>query len=132
MGSKHKVFRIRLDNAPVNELRGGRGLTASLVGPAASGTNSIDLHLNVLRPKTGPGPRHFHERAENIYWVQEGCIEVRLDDDTVTLGPDELLLIPPGVVHGTRNPGESDARFIEIYVPAGEDFHIVDSFNDER
>lgn len=119
-------FRLNLDNAPLKELRGNRGLSASLIGPAISGTTSIDLHLNLLRPESGPGPRHFHQRAENIYWVLEGCIEVRLDDDTLTLGPDELLVIRPGLVHETRNPGDVDARFIEIYVPAGDDFHIVD------
>lgn len=127
MPKRQGVFQLSLDNAPLKELRGGRGSSAGLVGPSISGTDSIDLHFNILRPSTGPGPDHFHERAENIYWVQEGCIEVRFEDRTVTLGPNEVLLIPPGVVHGTRNPGEAEARFIEIYIPAGEDFHIVDA-----
>lgn len=126
MGRDNGVFRLSLDHAPLKELRGNRGLSASLVGPATSGTDSIDLHLNLLRPGSGPGPRHFHERAENIYWVLEGYIEVRLVDETLTLGPDELLVIPPGVVHETANPGDVDARFIEIYLPAGDDFHIVE------
>jgi len=126
MRDKQEVFQLRLDEAPIKELRGERGISSSLIGPYVSGTTSIDLHRNILRPHSGPGPRHFHRQAENIYWVQEGSIEVRLDNRTVTLGPDEIILIPPGVVHGTSNPGESDAKFIEIYIPAGDDFHIVE------
>ena len=41
-------------------------------------------------------------------------------------GPGEVAFIPPGVRHQAGNCGDTVARVLEIYAPAGEDFHIVD------
>ena len=38
----------------------------------------------------------------------------------------EVAVIPPGVRHQAGNCGDKIARVLEIYAPAGEDFHIVD------
>lgn len=130
MISGMSVFRTRLGDAPVNELRLGRGRSRQLIHPSFAGTDTIDLHLNELDPDSGRGPRHYHRDAENIYWVLDGSIEVGLPDETVVLTRDELLLIPAGVIHETSNPGPDVARFIEIYVPAGDDFHIVQENDD--
>ena len=50
---------------------------------------------------------------------------LRLEAKLVHLEGEDVLFIPPGVVHRTSNPGEEVARFIEIYAPAGKDFHVV-------
>lgn len=126
MPVKRQVSRVRVAESPTKELRGGRGITRLLINPSTTGIDRLDLHLNELRPDSGPGPSHFHETADNIYWVLEGWIEVKLTDESIVLEKDELLHIPPGVVHATSNPGQETARFIEIYAPAGNDFHIVD------
>jgi mannose-6-phosphate isomerase-like protein (cupin superfamily) len=60
-----------------------------------------------------------------VYIVLSGSIEVDIDEDTIALGADDVLFIPPGVVHATSNPGSDVAVFIEVYAPAGEDFHVV-------
>lgn len=96
-----------------------------MLHPDTSGIEEIDLHINELEPQSGPGPSHFHEKALNIYLVLDGSIRVALPDGPIVLEQDELLSIPPGVVHETSNPGEKTARFVEIYLPAGDDFHIV-------
>jgi quercetin dioxygenase-like cupin family protein len=37
-----------------------------------------------------------------------------------------VAFITPGVRHAAGNAGDTVARVIEIYAPAGQDFHIVD------
>ncbi len=45
-----------------------------------------------------PGP-HLHESSDEAYVVLEGSIDVRAEDDTVHVGPDEALVVGAGVVH---------------------------------
>jgi mannose-6-phosphate isomerase-like protein (cupin superfamily) len=97
-----------------------------LVDEEHGGARNVDIHVNHLAAGSGPGPRHYHERAENVYVVLDGTIEVEIEGEVVTLAPDDVLFIPPGLIHATSNPGSEAATFIEIYAPAGRDFHIVD------
>jgi mannose-6-phosphate isomerase-like protein (cupin superfamily) len=124
MGS-HEAYRNSLESAPRRPLRGGRGESVRLVDEEVGSAANVDLHLNYLYPGSGPGPRHYHERAENVYLVLDGTIEVEVGNEVVSLAADEVLMIPPGVVHATSNPGDRTAVFLEIYAPAGADFHVV-------
>lgn len=119
-------FITSLSSAPKASLRRGRGHSLRLVDGDLGAARNVDLHVNELSPGSGPGPRHYHERAENVYVVLSGAIEVEIEGSTHRLEADDVLFIPPGRVHATSNPGSEPARFIEIYAPAGADFHIVD------
>jgi len=119
-------FFTSLGSAPRRALRGDRGESIRLVDDEQGGACNVDLHVNHLAPESGPGPRHYHRRAENVYMVLSGVIEVEVDGEISTLEPDDVLFIPPGVIHSTSNPGPETATFVEIYAPAGHDFHIVD------
>lgn len=59
-------------------------------------------------------PSHWHEAIEIIY-VLEGTAVVTLFDQTVTLGPGQLLLINSGLVHASRCP--SGNRTILVQIP---------------
>ena len=56
----------------------------------------------------------------------EKAVEAIVEDKKYRLGPGEVAFIPPGVRHAAGNCGDTVARVIEIYAPAGQDFHIVD------
>ena len=43
--------------------------------------------------------RHYHRRAEEIYFVLEGAGEMELDGDRRDVGPGDAVLIPPGSWH---------------------------------
>jgi mannose-6-phosphate isomerase-like protein (cupin superfamily) len=125
MGTKPPFF-TSLGDAPRQALRADRGESLRLVDGEQGGARNVDVHVNYLAAGSGPGPRHYHQVAENIYIVLSGVIEVNIEGDISKLEADDVLLIPPGVVHSTSNPGPHTATFIEIYAPAGNDFHIVD------
>ena len=122
---KAQPYATNLSQADRRALRGDRGESILLVDELHGPASNVDLHLNILEPDSGPGPAHYHKRAENIHLVLSGCIDVEIAGETRHLEREDVLFIPPGVVHRTSNPGEEIARFIEIYAPAGEDFQVV-------
>jgi len=116
---------MRIEDAPVKIMRWDRGKTLRLVDEA-DGAKNVDVHINLINIDSGPGPTHYHAQAENIYIVLEGTVEAIVEGKKYRLGPGEVAFIPPGVHHAAGNCGDTIARVIEIYAPAGQDFHIVD------
>ena len=122
------VFNLR--DAPSQTMRFDRGTQLKLFGPQ-NGASNADIHINLLKLDSGRGPYHFHERAENFYIVLDGKLEVVVEGRRHVLQKDDVAFIPPGLRHcaGTAADSPVPARVIEIYAPAGPDFHIVeDSF----
>ena len=116
---------MRIEDAPVKIMSWDRGKTLRLVDEE-DGAKNVDVHINLINVDSGPGPTHYHAKAENIYIVLEGTVEATVEGKKVRLGPGEMAFIPPGVRHAAGNGGDTVARVIEIYAPAGQDFHIVD------
>ena len=116
---------MRIEDAPVRVMRWDRGKALRLVDEA-DGAKNVDVHINLINVDSGPGPTHYHAKAENIYVVLEGTVEAIVAGKKYRLGPGEVAFIPPGVRHAAGNCGDKVARVLEIYAPAGEDFHIVD------
>jgi mannose-6-phosphate isomerase-like protein (cupin superfamily) len=122
---KAKAFFTTIDDAPTVALRGGRGYQTRLVGPETAAAQLMDIHINVINVESEAGPLHYHERAENAYIVLEGNLEITVEGVSQVVGPNGVAWIPPGLEHSVGNVGDAPARLIEIYAPAGEDFHIV-------
>jgi mannose-6-phosphate isomerase-like protein (cupin superfamily) len=118
-----RVFNLK--DAPVRTMRLDRGVQLRLFGEETGACN-VDVHINVLNIDSGTGPYHYHERVENVYIVLEGTFEVVVEGRRYYLRKDDVAFIPPGLRHYAGNAGDIPARAIEIYAPAGTDFHIVD------
>lgn len=54
----------------------------------------------------GPQP-HWHRKTTEVFYALEGSLQMRLYDATHPLNPGELVLVAPGVVHGSKIPGPS-------------------------
>ena len=87
------------------------------------GSEQLAVNLRVLDPGMAhvppggdPARGHSHRTIEEIYFVLEGEITVRLGDDVLTLGPRDAVLIPPSTPRATRNDGEAPAAFLMISV----------------
>ncbi len=119
-----KARLTSVSGAEQTVMRLERGITKHLVGPA-NGARQVDMHINVLNRDSGMGPYHFHQHAENVYLVLEGAVSVVIDGITHQLAKDDVAFIPPGVPHAAGSSGGNPAVLLEIYAPAGRDFHIV-------
>ena len=116
---------LNLAEAPTRVMRLERGIQTMLFAEHTGAAN-IDVHINELKVGSGTGPYHYHARAENVYIVLEGTFEVVVEGKRYYLRKDDVAFIPPGLRHYAGNAGDVPARAIEIYAPAGQDFHIVD------
>ncbi len=119
-----KAHLTSISRSPQTLMRLGRGITKHLVG-TRNGAEQVDMHINVLNHDSGMGPYHFHRKAENVYVVLEGAVEVVIDGVTHQMEKDDVAFIPPGVPHAAGSAGGKPAVVLEVYAPAGKDFHIV-------
>ncbi len=119
--SEQEGVVIRAGKGRSGELRHGRGLVHRLVDEGI-GASLVDLHINVIRAGTAPGPYHLHSSAENVYHVLEGRVRVRMAGADHDLGPGDTVFVPRGVPHSATNIGEQDAHLLEIYAPVRPDF----------
>jgi mannose-6-phosphate isomerase-like protein (cupin superfamily) len=55
-------------------------------------------HVRIARLK-GEFVWHSHEDQDELFWVIEGRLTIRLRDGAKTLGPGEMLVVPRGVEH---------------------------------
>jgi mannose-6-phosphate isomerase-like protein (cupin superfamily) len=83
------------------------------------------LHATLSR--FGPGrdgaDLHVHTRHSDVFYVLEGELTVRLgvQDEHALVPAGALAWVPPNVVHGFRNAGDTDLRYLNFHAP-GCDF----------
>lgn len=56
---------------------------------------------------------HKHTAEDEMFWVLEGELTIRLRDRDVVLGPDEFFIIPRGVEHMPVCPEECRVMLFE-------------------
>jgi mannose-6-phosphate isomerase-like protein (cupin superfamily) len=62
---------------------------------------------------------HVHHRHTDLFYVLDGTLTVRLgvEDEQVGVGPGNLVRVPPLVVHGFRNAGDGEMRYLNFHAP---------------
>jgi len=95
-----------------------------LRGERTDGRFSLIEHT--IGPRTLAAPMHVHEHEDEYSFVLAGRIGVQIGDDVLEAGAGELVLKPRGIPHAFWNPGEEDARVLEIISPAGFEQYFVD------
>ena len=70
----------------------------------------------------GTGNRlHVHGREDEIAYILEGALEVRLPAGTRSLEAGGIARLPKGLPHAIRNPLTTPSRYLFIVVPGGLD-----------
>jgi mannose-6-phosphate isomerase-like protein (cupin superfamily) len=67
-----------------------------------------------MPPGGDPTRGHSHRTIEEIYFVLDGELTIKLGDDVLTLGPRDAVLIPAGTPRATRNDSDSEVAFLMI------------------
>jgi len=60
---------------------------------------------------------HTHDDHTDSFFVLEGEVEFLLDGEWRRGGPGTFVSVPPGIVHGFRNPGPESIRVLNIHAP---------------
>jgi mannose-6-phosphate isomerase-like protein (cupin superfamily) len=60
---------------------------------------------------------HSHDDHTDSFYVVEGEVEFLVGGEWRRGGPGTFVAIPPGVVHGFRNPGPGHIRVLNVHAP---------------
>ncbi len=115
---------IRPDDVAETDMEAGRGTQVPLIG-GGLGTDTIDLHINRLRPGGARGRVHRHTRSDNVYIVRRGEGTLTIEGETHVIRADDVVFIPAGTRHSLSNLSDQPLELFEIYSPAGERFDFV-------
>jgi mannose-6-phosphate isomerase-like protein (cupin superfamily) len=84
---------------------------------------SEDDTLHATWSRFGPGrdgaDLHVHRHHSDLFYVLDGELTVKLgmDGGEVTVPAGSVARVPPMVVHGFRNAGDTDVRYLNFHVP---------------
>jgi quercetin dioxygenase-like cupin family protein len=81
---------------------------------------SIYIFESSFEPGTG-NRLHVHTREDEIAYVLEGALEIRLPDRTAILEAGGVGRLPQRLPHAIRNPLETTSRYLFLAVPGGLD-----------
>src|SRR5215210_2578391 len=79
--------------------------------------------LHATWSRFGPGrdgaDLHIHRRHTDLFYVLEGELTVMLghDGEEAPVAAGTLVRVPPLVVHGFRNAGERELRYLNLHAP---------------
>ena len=63
-------------------------------------------------------PEHVHPEMEERFEVLSGEARIRIAGEERSLGPGEVVAVPPGTPHVAWNPADTDARLRLQFRPA--------------
>ena len=88
-----------------------------------AGAEQVAVNVRVMEPGMAhvppgadPTRGHSHRTIEEIYFVLEGELTIKLGDDVVTLGPRDAVLIPPATPRAVRNDSDAPAALLMVSV----------------
>jgi len=99
---------------------GGIGESEPLPGYRVRFVHADNMTLGYWNVKEGsvlPPHSHPHEQVSSVI---EGQFELTIEDETATLGPGSVGVIPPNARHSGR--AVTDCRIIDAFYPVREDY----------
>ena len=63
---------------------------------------------------------HYHPRAEEIYFITQGCGRMRIEGETREVRVGDAIAIPPGLKHKLWNTGNQTLHLLCCCAPAYE------------
>jgi len=69
-------------------------------------------------PESGNG-LHIHQFEDEVVFVIEGEIEIRLGDKTLKAKKGGVVHLPKGIPHGLYNPLQTTSKYLAMAIPGG-------------
>ncbi len=90
-----------------------------------SAVDLSDGRLTLVEDRLKPGfflARHHHKKMIEIFYILDGSVEFKFDDETVVVTPGTTVNVPPDVWHEVKSP--EGARLLTIFSPGGFDRYL--------
>ena len=89
--------------------------------------DSERFSAGVVRLEPGKGhDLHIHPESDEILYVVGGRGEQTVAGETREISAGEMVFVPEGVEHGTRNTGWETLTLLAVYAPPGPEAEIAD------
>jgi mannose-6-phosphate isomerase-like protein (cupin superfamily) len=87
---------------------------------ASPHNSSLTRHslAEIRHPPSTASQEHYHTVAEEVYYVLSGRGGIRVDGETRSIGPGDVVVIVPGERHKVWQEGEGDLVLLVTCVPA--------------
>jgi quercetin dioxygenase-like cupin family protein len=99
----------------MNRVRGGEGITRRVF----SGERCM-MVLNEILPSTR-SPLHHHPH-EQLTYIIKGSVEFNLGDEVITMGEDDVILVPPNVPHQLLVTSSEPVLNMDVFAPIREEY----------
>jgi mannose-6-phosphate isomerase-like protein (cupin superfamily) len=83
--------------------------------------------VEALVPPGNSPALHIHHGEDEIFWILEGHLTYRCGDQTFPAAPGSYVRLPRGVPHTFVVEGDSNARYLILYVPGGAESYFVEA-----
>ena len=77
--------------------------------------------MEAIIPPGGGPPLHIHHREDECFYLLEGILDITLAEQKVKATTGDFVQIPRGTVHAFFNAGNTTARMLLFFSPAGMD-----------
>lgn len=118
-------YKVHIDDLPVVQVPGREVRNA--VSRDVSGSEQMTMQIVDVLPGAVSKPGHTHTDCEEIIFVHSGEGDIMIDDKVHHMKPGDIVFLPRGVRHMTRNPGKEKMRlfcaFSSCDLKAGMCFH---------
>ncbi len=98
-------------------------VTFKVKGSDVGGAYSVSE--GILPPFSGP-PLHIHENADEAFEILEGRLRFICEGEEFDAPAGTTVLIPKGAQHTWKNIGNSYARALAIFSPAGPEHMFLE------
>jgi mannose-6-phosphate isomerase-like protein (cupin superfamily) len=99
-------------------LQAGEGV-AGLGGAVKASRISTGGNLTVIESRTrGGAPLHVHTREDEYFYVVEGTLSIRCDEERFEAGPRSFVFLPRGIPHAWDVSSQDGATLLILTVPA--------------
>jgi quercetin dioxygenase-like cupin family protein len=84
-----------------------------------SDVDSLHATWSRFGPRRAGANLHIHDHHSDLFYVLAGALTVKLgpDGDETVAPAGTLVRIPPLVVHGFRNGGDAEVRYLNFHAP---------------
>lgn len=79
--------------------------------------NTLGMAEFTIPPHAPSPPAHVHHAHEEGFYVLEGELEFRVENEPIRVKEGGFVMVPIGVAHTFSNPGDKPARFLNTFTP---------------
>ena len=88
--------------------------------------------IEMLRPANAVVPPHVHHREDELFYLIDGELDVRVGERTVHGKPGTTILAPRDVPHQVRVGPHQAVHYLVLYAPAGFEGFIRETSKQAR